>query len=501
MHDHEYFEESSKGDLGAMVAMGVSGQDGHREWAEEQFGEAELGDVRRVDRAVMIAEAMAISPSASIPQLFARPYDVKAAYAFFRHWETTPDALQAGHRELTLEQMRRPGVYLQIEDTSDLSWSGSLPIRGLGPIGNSAQGLQGFQLHSVLGVRWSAEAEAAGRRRPPVEVLGLCDQLYDVRRGRPEGEPSSSQARKYRDRASEVWTRAGRRIGPTPEGEDVRWIRVCDRGADIYEQLIECKELGHGYRIRAAQDRAVLDPQTGRSAGQLFTWAREAPTLGAFDLEVRARAGQAARTARLSVSARRVLIRSPWRPGFSPGKLEPVECTVVRVWEARPGREVTDPLEWFLLADEPIEGFEQALECALQYAARWIVEEFHKVLKSGLGAERLQLESAEALFSAISIKSVVAMRVLDLKERVRLIPDSPAEEASLSAEELEVLRAHTRKPVTTVREVALAVGRMGGHLNRKGDGMPGWQTLSRGMEKLLLLVEGVRLARKLKRFG
>jgi hypothetical protein len=38
-------------------------------------------------------------------------------------------------------------------------------------------------------------------------------------------------------------------------------------------------------------------------------------------------------------------------------------------------------------------------------------------------------------------------------------------------------------------------------MNRKGDGMPGWQTLSQGMEKLLLLVEGARLAHKLKRSG
>lgn len=448
----------------------------------------------------MIAQAMANSPGASIPQLFARPYDVKAAYTFFRHWDSTPDNLQAGHREATLERMRAPGVFLQIEDTSEFSWSGSQPIAGLGPIGNSAEGLQGFLMHSVLGVKWSSEQIEAGRRRPPVEVLGLCDQLYEVRKPRPDGEPPSSQARKYRARESEIWTRAGQRIGHAPERADVRWIRVCDRGADIYEQLIECKELGHGYRIRAAQDRAVLDAETGTSAGHLFTQARQASALGHFDLDVRARQGHTARRARLSVSARRVLIRSPWRPGFGPGKLAPVACTVLRVWEAD-APEGTEPLEWILLVDEPIDTFAQALECTLQYAARWLVEEFHRVVKSGLGAERLQLESASALYSAISIKSVVAMRVLDLKERVRLIPEAPAEEAGLSLEQLEILRVRAHRPVKTVRDVALAIGRMGGHMNRKGDGMPGVQTLSRGMERLLLLVEGARLGRKMKKFG
>ncbi|WP_147372510.1 IS4 family transposase, partial [Calidithermus terrae] len=39
------------------------------------------------------------------------------------------------------------------------------------------------------------------------------------------------------------------------------------------------------------------------------------------------------------------------------------------------------------------------------------------------------------------------------------------------------------------------------HQGRKGDGMPGWLTLWRGMARLQTLVEGVRLARKIKTYG
>jgi Transposase DNA-binding len=46
-----------------------------------------LTDVRRVERLKTIAEALAANPGASIPQLFARPYDMKAAYTFFGHPE------------------------------------------------------------------------------------------------------------------------------------------------------------------------------------------------------------------------------------------------------------------------------------------------------------------------------------------------------------------------------------------------------------------------------
>jgi hypothetical protein len=54
-------------------------------------------------------------------------------------------------------------------------------------------------------------------------------------------------------------------------------------------------------------------------------------------------------------------------------------------------------------------------------------------------AEELQLETAESLFAAIAIKSIVALRLLDLRERVRLSPDAPAEQAGLNELELAVL--------------------------------------------------------------
>jgi len=143
----------------------------------------------------------------------------------------------------------------------------------------------------------------------------------------------------------------------------------------------------------------------------------------------------------------------------------------------------------------------QALEVALLYSTRWLIEEFHKALKTGTKAEQWPLESAEGLFAAIAIKRVVAWRLIELRERVRIAPDASAAQSGLSKLELEVLRTTLNRPIKTVREVALAVGRLGGPLNRKGDGMPGWQTLFRGMSKLNDLVEGVRLGLKMKKFG
>jgi hypothetical protein len=282
----------------------------------------------------------------------------------------------------------------------------------------------------------------------------------------------------------------------------VRWEEVCDRGADIYEFLAACRQRHHGFTVRAAQDRALEDEQ-GRKADQtLFTVARALAPLGQFELDLRERAGQPARRARLALAATRVRLRAPQRPGHAAGRLAALSCTVVRVFEVDAPAGVPKPLEWILLTDAEVDGFAGALEVALKYSARWLIEEFHKGVKTGLGAEQLQLETAARLFAAIAIMSLVALRLIDLREAVRENPDLPAEQSgALSPVELQVLRKKLKRPIRTVGEMALAIGRLGGHMNRKADGWPGWQTLWRGMKKLRLLVQGFLLAQEVAKLG
>lgn len=464
-----------------------------RTWCRAQFAGARFSDIRRGRRVLTVATAMAENPGKSIPQLFKRAYDVKAAYNLFNHPESIPESLQAGHRELVRRQMCEPGVVLLLEDTSEISWFTDEPIEGLGPVGNGHELAQGFLLHSVVGVRWP-QVPLNTASRPPLDVLGIASQEYYIRKPIPKGEAgNNSKVRKHRSRESQLWERASESLGAAPK--DVRWVRVCDRGADIYEFLRGCQDLGHGFVVRAAQDRALVDPK-----GRLFETARSAPCLGHIELELRSRPSHPARTANLSVSAHRVTLQSPERPGHSQGGLPPFSCTVIRVWEAHPPEGVR-ALEWILLTDALVETFEDAVTCATQYASRWAIEEFHKALKTALGAERLQLETAHRLFAAISIMSVVALRLIDLKERVRLKPDAPADTSGLEPLELKVLSLHLDRKLVTIADVALAIGRLGGHMNRRRDGMPGILTLWKGLTELQALVAGARLGLQLRELG
>jgi hypothetical protein len=433
---------------------------------------------------------MVRSPGRSVPELFNTQSEAKAAYNLFKHPGATPENLQSGHRRLVRNRLSEAGTYLLIEDTTELIWRYRDSVEGLGMVGCKKG--QGFHLHSVLAVQWPA---LQGPSRPPLAVVGLADQQYYLRQPVPAGENANdSAARKNRARESQLWEQASERLGVAPLS--VRWVRVCDRGADIYEFLQSCLQLGHGFVVRAAQDRLLQLPQESK----LFTIARQAGPLGRFDLPLRSRPGQAARTAHLQVSAHSVEVQSPRRPGAERGVLPPVPCTVVRVWEPEPV-DTTEALEWILLVDQPVTSYDDALECARQYASRWLIEEFHKVLKSGMGAERLQLETGPRLMAAVSLMSLAAVRVIDLKERARLIPDEPAEATGLTPLELNVLAARLQRKLSTVRDVILAIGRLGGHMNRKGDGMPGIVTLWRGLRRLQDLTEGARLALQLSTYG
>ena len=76
---------------------------GPAHWAQQQFGETELGDKRRTARAVTYAAAAARSPSQSIPQQCNGEWtQTKGAYRLFENEQVTFDNLQEPHRRQTL---------------------------------------------------------------------------------------------------------------------------------------------------------------------------------------------------------------------------------------------------------------------------------------------------------------------------------------------------------------------------------------------------------------
>ena len=89
-----------------------------------------------------------------------------------------------------------------------------------------------------------------------------------------------------------------------------------------------------------------------------------------------------------------------------------------------------------------------------------------------------------------ALTSVLAVRLVQLKTLARAEPDLPAEHV-VPKPWLTMLRALRKRPqISTVRDFFRHLAGLGGFLLRKRDGEPGWITIWRGLDKLLLALRG-----------
>jgi hypothetical protein len=236
-----------------------------------------------------------------------------------------------------------------------------------------------------------------------------------------------------------------------------------------------CVAAGADFIVRAQFARALA--QEDRS---VFEAVANAPVVGRFELALRTRGGVPARNAQLEVRNCRVGLRGVWRPG---GMRPDLEVNVIEVREAG-----SAGIHWILLSSLPCENFDQCRGIAARYARRWLIEEYHKALKSGAKVETSQLESAQGLQALLGILAVVAVRLLSLKLLARSEPRRKVGAEMLGPEELALLSHEFGEPPEgwTCSSALIAIVRMGGFLARTGDGSPGWQTIWRGWQRLAL---------------
>jgi hypothetical protein len=447
------------------------------DWAQNEFGIAQLGDRRRNRRLVKIATRLAANPGGTLPQAFPEWAELKAAYRFFEQKGVSFDAVVRAHLERTRMLCREPGEYLIIEDTTLLDYSHHPAARHLGHIGDGRG--RGFELHSGLVVRvegWNGEG------RPEGKVMGLWAQECS----RPTRAPAeeSRAERLSRRRKSQCWAAGLRAVGPPPQG--CRWVYVADSESDFYEPIWTCQEEAVDFIIRAWHDRRLAGGQ-----GHLLEALGRAPLLGRMTVEVRGCGSQSNRTAIVEVRSLRVDLDGPWRPGGWQPPLKGVGVVEVKEVDAPEG--VAEPLHWILLTSWPCETWAQARRVVGRYTARWWIEEYHKALKTGAGAEESQLEEGDRLEGLIGVLAVVAVRLLSTKLLARSQPDSFEAARSFGPEMLRILEKKVGVPEGgwTNRNVLVATARLGGFLARKHDGMPGWQTIWRGWQRLMWMCEGV----------
>ena len=452
------------------------------EWAQVNFGACDLGDKRRTNRLINVAAQFAKNPSASLPNQLDHWSDLKAAYRFFDCEQVTFEAIARPHWTRTRTQAQQDGDrILVIGDTTELDFGKFREIQGVGPTGNGSG--QGFLLHNAMMV----DADSH-------EIFGIAGQTIHHRKkkGRNAKRLSTARQRKRNDRESLVWGKVIDDIGAPPE--NTQYVHVFDRGADNFE--VYCHLLQHrsDWVIRASQMARYV--QVGEEGNlermRLKTFLGRLKPFGRYTLSLRTRGKQAARDAELEVRVGKVYIprplhASPWvRKLAQPA----IAMWVVEVVEVNAPQGVA-PIRWVLFTSLPIKTFEDAWQVIGYYELRWLIEEYHKALKTGCRAESHQLKTGDRLEALIGLASVVALRLLQLKSIARTSPEVLAQRV-VPAVWLQMLKLASkglnRVHDMTVGQFYRAVAKLGGFLARTGDGEPGWITIWRGWEKLNMYV-------------
>ena len=448
----------------------------------------DLGDERRNRRIGRLASRMAASPQESIRAACKGWAEAIGGFRLLHNEEVTWEKILCAHEQATLERAGACERILLVQDTTELNYSSHKSLIGAGRL--DAQTRQGFYAHNHLLVD-----EDTG------VALGLC--------------------------GSYVWTREqetkrhGHKQVPFEEKESHRWfqgyLKACevaqkypaaevltvgDRESDIYEIYAEwqrrgqCGENRAEVLVRAGRDRVLLDADN-----HLFQTMRDGQELGTYSVEFASKAQvrkingnrclthRLGRKATLEVRSTKVRLKPTHRKHG--GKLPPVELWAVCVLEIDPPQG-HEPIEWFLLTSLPAETFSQARRVIRAYANRWLVEELHRILKSGCRVERINLRTSAALLPAVALYLIVAWRILYLRDFRRAPPDLCCSIFFTSAEWQAACLIQGRPVDTgppTLEQMVGMVGKMGGHMGRKKDPSPGPECLWRGMEKLRCYVE------------
>jgi hypothetical protein len=478
-----------------------------RSFGEANFGDAELGDARRSRRLAKTADLMCRRPGGSLPQKLNNPQDLKAFYRLVRRDEVTHEAILSAHRKMTqkkIDEIRGPVLILH--DATELDYTTHLSLEeDLGQIGNGNH--RGYIAQNSLAVN------PRNRR-----VLGLYNQVLHHRETVPDGE-TTIEKRERESRESLLWLK-----GTEPLPANRKLIDVCDQGADTFEFLEHEVQSDRRFVIRASHDRGIVVGHSNvaeSQTGYLRTYARELPEVGRWTLSVTSKSEmkspkkngkkkgkkrkvkRIAREAVMAVSFAPVQIKPPAKKRGNYGNT-PLQVWVIRVWEVDPP-EGQERLEWFLITNEPVLSFEDAYRVVGWYECRWIVEEYHKGMKTGCKIESPQFTSEDRLQPTIALLSIVTLTLLNMRDASRQSDAKQRHATEIICEDyvavLSAWRHGTIKQDWSIHDFYYALARLGGHQNRKSDHFPGWQTIWRGWQDLQAMVSGYDAMKELKNCG
>lgn len=460
-----------------------------RQWAEEEFGGAVLGDKRRTERLVKTAAGKAQSPDSAMSLCCGRG-SAQSICRLFDNEKVNFDSVTAAHKEQTRNRCREYDTVYAVQDTTFLDFSGHKALEGLGSLPNHKTPC-GLVMHNLLAV--SAE-------KVPIGVLGA--EIW-ARDPKDYGNRRKNRhKRPIEDKETRKWLWGKEQAGEILS-QNSRVILVGDRGSDLFELFCAPRQPNLELLVRVKHNRRVENNDDVNNA-KLFKLMEGSPVMGEYRFTIPSRHGRKKREAVIEVKAGAATLPPP-QYLIKNGK-EPVSLNWVWAREKDVTRGAVKPIDWKLFTTVPVDSFADAMECIHGYSCRWVIEEYHRVLKSGVKIERLQFEILDRMLPAMGVCCVIAWRVLFLSKYFRERPDESASNVSSEVERLVLsgwlkTNGYKRWRVRTVKDFIVNAAMLGGYPGRKNDGPPGTKTLWQGLRRLDSMVEGYLMAAEIQKIS
>jgi len=441
------------------------------DWAENEFGRSQLSDERLTKRLLNVSRDFFARPGANIPQACGSRSKTKAAYRFFDNEQVTMEKLLQSHYEATRRRLKEHPVVLAAQDTTSLNYTAHPMTGGLGPINTKADGAIGLELHDTMAFT------------PEGTPLGLLDIQCWARDKEDREKSKKRNVLPIEEKESFKWLKSYRAVAEVQKKcPTTRLVSVGDRESDIYELISEALSNAKGPQLLVRSERSR---RRNTEEGRLWEVMPKEPVAGSQHLYIPRKGGRKARTAKMEVRFKSIVLRPPKTKAHLP----PLSVWAVYTREINAPGDVKEPVEWMLVTTVKTTTFEEACERISWYACRWGIEVYHRTLKSGCKIEDRQLGNTDRIEACLGIDLVVAWRIYFLTKQGRQTPDLPCD-AFFEDGEWKALTCFVNKQPEppqippTLRQAIRMVAALGGFLGRKSDGEPGTQTMWRGLQRL-----------------
>lgn len=463
-----------------------------RDYALEDFGDAELGDARRTARVVSMAATAHVRPAGRVLQVFQTSAERQGAYDSLRNAACKPEALtQALGRSTARRCSEHASVFVSI-DGSSLSLVDRRGKKGFGRIGSTKSGGRGLKVVNAYAID------------PSGAPVGVLDQQWWARKSGKKRR--DCHARTLEQKETKHWVDAleASKTRLSMLAPNTRIWFLLDRENDRRHCLSWLRDSEASYVVRSSYNRR-LDQSDKR---YLIDELGETAPLHEYWMQIPAGPNRTARIARMVVRTirARLRLRDQWRK-----KLEPFETTVVETREEGTTPPGEQPIAWRLLTNHPVASAADADEVIEAYAKRWRIEEFHKTWKTGAcNVEDSQLRAKDHVVKWATIMAAVAARIERLKFLSRTEPDLPASRELTKYEIaalLKLKRLHKKRTETipdaepTLAQAIYWIAELGGYTGKSSGGPPGSITIRRGLEYITpaaALLEGLEREGKLR---